>query len=605
MNFQKLFTTIFLVIFYSEQASTVLLLLECPHHADKCKVLLACSDRDSKQMIHGIYLLEEEIEEINLISEKINKLNRRTVRGLFYGGSTLIEDTLTAIGGGFVNDILSDFQPSQQIYLRKDVSLLDEKRFHLLQAEQELLFDKLITNLSEPIRHDLFKENPAWRIHDLDSEGKTKELTGYRKTNRGSATSSQKAYNSGSGAKISLAGFYSGAGSSSGGIGLGPGGSPPTKKPTLPTKPTPESLINLDSDGESGSQKSFDADKINIQFPDFSVSDVCYADFKTRRLETGPNGITLIRGLRWATAGKVTGIKNSCNMDSFLTHFILRAGQCQDFADRYLRLTGATPGAAAEQALVEALGVWDQSLTLNASHPQSSDRKLKKTFIEGTGLRILYNTAQNRLINVAGDEFQNIFEQLRPSWSMAHQHRCSCDENQYEYLSPLDLFSPEMLDQLNSPQARPTKLSKRRCTHCQNRFEYQSTLVGPATWFIPFGILNENEPPTSWPTVLQFENSEPRLQSDHVTFDLGYISYSTLDTSSNAGQILHHTSLQYFGGQWYYYDDQLYDGRLRLIQSPDVFIRRMRPALRATSVIYFRREAPNMGGWCNKKNKKE
>jgi hypothetical protein len=69
---------------------------------------------------------------------------RRGKRGLFFEGSTLIEDTLNGIGAGIFNDILSDYKPSSDIYFRKDLTLLDVKRFHLLQAEEEIAINHII-----------------------------------------------------------------------------------------------------------------------------------------------------------------------------------------------------------------------------------------------------------------------------------------------------------------------------------------------------------------------------------------------------------------------------------------------------------------------------
>jgi hypothetical protein len=137
---------------------------------------------------------------------------------------------------------------------------------------------------------------------------------------------------------------------------------------------------------------------------------------------------------------------------------------------------------------------------------------------------------------------------------------------------------------------------------CKSQFVQQTTLVAPTTWFLPFGILNENERPTMWPTTLSFEESDRRLQSDEAIFDLGYISYSSENADPTSRAVTHHTSLHYFGGQWYYYDDMDTParGRLVAVANPDVYIAIHHPILRATTVVYFRRNPPNVAE-CQKK----
>jgi hypothetical protein len=292
-------------------------------------------------------------------------------------------------------------------------------------------------------------------------------------------------------------------------------------------------------------------------------------------------------------------------MDSFLSHFTFRAGQCEDFVDRFLRLIGDNPGAKAERALAEILTFWDQSMAHPVKHPSAVDRRVKKVFIQNTGLEIIHRKppgSADRIYNMAGNEFQNVFEQLRPSWKTVHVHKCTCEGDQYEYLSPVETYTPNMLLELNTPNGKPTKISRRKCKTCKSPFEYQSTMVGASTWFIPFPVDNDQELPTSWPVTLQFQSADSRLIADHVNFDLGYISYSSIE-NNNPKAVLHHTSLHLFGGQWYYYDDMLLDGRMRLTRNPSTFVARLR--LRAVTVTYFRRDPPNVAERCSNGPKKK
>ena len=171
-------------------------------------------------------------------------------------------------------------------------------------------------------------------------------------------------------------------------------------------------------------------------------------------------------------------------------------------------------------------------------------------------------------------------------------------------LSVLDQFTPDLLRDLSARIAdtQPSKLGKRKCKMCKSQFVQQTTLVAPTTWFLPFGILNENERPTVWPTTLSFEESDRRLQSDEAIFDLGYISYSSEHADPTSTAVTHHTSLHYFGGQWYYYDDmnKAARGRLVAVANPDVYIAAHHPILRAVTVVYFRRNPPNVAE-CQKK----
>jgi len=596
----------------------VFVLLNCTSSSRICEVKFAFKEKDRVKLQDVLLFMDQ---------EERHNLNKRDI----FDQSPLLKEIAVAAGGPLFYAIYSSFaKPTKTLHMNTDGFDLGSDKTPLLKMEESLMFERLLENVTGLDRTYLFWDFPGLDPSYLNEEKESNislsaiiEATGrvqnQRRGNKPSSASN-RGRNSNKIPVLSAASYPS--------LVVAPGGSPPTRKPTAPTKPTPQpKIVDVNSDGDSGSQMSFNDIKSVYSLPPFGESQVCYPDFVTGPLFTRANGITYERGLRWRTFEETPprGIDNSCNVDSFLSHLAIKVDQCPDFASRFFRISGASPGAKAESGVRLALQTWrsiTRDVNIRASDPQSVDLLTKIAYISNTGLPAIHGP-NAQYVNLVGNEWQNVFEQLRPSWTLIHQHQCLCKNDdlqqyhQYEYHNPLDAYTPAQLKDLNRPTALFTKRSRRRCSRCGYGFGYTMSLVPATTWFLPFQSILNHAPPSDWPLQLQFDSMDPRIAENRVMFDLGYISLSTdapylrnadgtlqRDAQGrpmhdpNNRMLRHHASLHYFGGHWYYYDDMRNNGALMIIADPDSFIRDAVPPLVTESVVYFRRSPPNLADWC-------
>jgi hypothetical protein len=515
------------------------------------------------------------------------------------------------IGGEALIHILGDFIPSKPIKVSKDLAPNPEKRVHLLQVDHDHFLSKIMNNLSIEDERRFFNNDKDLYWFGDDEEGTQPiELAGPQTGPR--IVSAYGTNNRGK--QVQVYGYRS-FDKSGNELTLGPGGSPPTRPPTPPTKrtPAPAFMVDLNSDGETNSQKSFDETKTSADFPRFARSLTCYSPFITKRLSVAPDGKTFFRGVRWETyvgSGRTaSGYVNSCTLDSFLTHVIIRARQAGtnygSFPERYFHIAGDNPGSLMERGLAEIITRFGTGPVDHPAHDSRSvDWAVKRLYVQHSGLRIRY--AGEALVDFTtgpggekvGSEVATVFDQTRPLWFLAHHYACAC-ESQYEYHSTGDDYTPHTLREMAAGRGQPSKLARRKCKTCDSPFVYSGSLVGPTTWFLPFAVTNELEDPASWPRSISFANSDPDVTPTHATFDLGYVSYSTRPT--DVGVVAHQTSLQMFGNRWYYYNDlQTFEAQARLIPvaNPLEYVRSQTEPIFATAVVYFRRDSPNISARC-------
>ncbi len=585
----------------------MMVLLECNPNEDFCSVILASRDKDVLRMIKGLNFIEEEAR--RNFSLATNKA--RETRGFFEGSSLLQNAIEGLVGGEALIHILGDFIPSHPIKVSKDLAPNPEKRVHLLQVDHDHFLSKIMNNLSiEDERRFFNNEKELYWFGDEEEEGgQPIELAGPQTRPRITA-----AYHEDSRGRKYYQSFRN-TGDEASGLSLGPGGSPPTRPPTPPTKgtPAPALMIELNSDGETNSRKSFDETRTSADFPRFARSLTCYSPFITKKLTVAPDGKTFFRGVRWETyvgSGRTaSGYVNSCTLDSFLTHVIIRGRQAGNnfgsLPERFFRIAGDNPGSLMERGLAEIITRFGSGpLDHPAQDSRSVDWAVKRLFVQHSGLRIRY--AGEALVDFTsspggekvGNEVSTVFDQTRPLWFLAHHYACAC-ESQYEYHGTGDDFTPHTLMEMTAGRGQPSKLGRRKCKTCDSPFVYAGSLVGPTTWFLPFAVTNELEDPAAWPRSISFANSDPDVTPTRATFDLGYISYSTRPDDERI--MAHHTSLQMFGNRWYYYDDLKKaepQARLLPVSNPLEFVRSRTEPIFATAVVYFRRDSANISARC-------
>ncbi len=299
---------------------------------------------------------------------------------------------------------------------------------------------------------------------------------------------------------------------------------------------------------------------------------------------------SLWRGLSWYTPT----VTNGCNIDSFLTHVLLRARRQPDFARRYFLI----PRNVAEGVLTLAIRDYlrDASWSSDAEAMQMMDR-IKTNWSVANFWKFRDDLERDGRLDVVGGESNNIGRPLRDSSLLLRTTVCEClDTDGLNQLHTESLsehaditWTPDMLRQFSATGQWNSPGANRKCSVCNNARFWSGTYVPDTTWFLPFDF--ETAPThlnqfslSQLPETLAFDELS-RSDGARATFELGYVSLRNRRVTPN--MVLHQTALMRFDNQWWYYNDMERDGRLLLVDDPDALIKKF--GLSITAANYFRK----------------
>lgn len=286
-------------------------------------------------------------------------------------------------------------------------------------------------------------------------------------------------------------------------------------------------------------------------------------------------------GLHWGT--EASGITNTCNFDSFLSHVIFMARSRPDYFLRNLNLVNsifersiATIADSARAQQRRTLPAVFSKATHQLWLDTLTDRRLRnpKKFVK----------SQQKVVNMVGTSDENVFIPLRDSSLVWFLHACHCLSDSADEMDQLTSWSAENLNRLNTNSYNSKKSSK-KCKRCKNTFNSnQSPAVSTATWFHSFRI-PESVPSSSYtdyPLTLNFIDIQTR---EPVIFDLGFFGLSTRFRMDNNQRPIvgHATSIHRIGNTFQYYNGMQNNGYLQPIPNNLV------ANLDLDFVVYFRR----------------
>jgi hypothetical protein len=278
-------------------------------------------------------------------------------------------------------------------------------------------------------------------------------------------------------------------------------------------------------------------------------------------------------GVMWGT--RASGITNTCNMDSFLSHALYMARQYNGYFRRHLNLDNNMAENALQRLTMDTTigSVYDIS---QRAHLRWSEIIPNSNF-----------PTVNQVIDVAGAERFNVIKALTDSSIMFFVHNCHCPQETYSSSSATEEFSltwnSARLRRLSGQtnEGKSTRKSEKKCKECHSEFIYQRGLVPASTWFHSFD-LSRQEDHTNLPTTIEMFDFHT---NELVNFDVGYISYS-IDTGMTTafGMLNHQVSLHYINNEWRFYDGMVANGALQNIP------RHFMTKYQISSITYFRRD---------------
>lgn len=286
---------------------------------------------------------------------------------------------------------------------------------------------------------------------------------------------------------------------------------------------------------------------------------------------------------------------NTCNVDSFLTHLILLSSCDPQLANKYFV---TAEGNRLEEGLRQIINRYWQGVRAGESI-QSISNAIIKLWLESARLPYVQPSSGDP-VNLYGSEYQNVFEPLKASSLFVQSKVCKCNNGPWRIsvrTALRNLFtSPKNISDLSGTGVIKVPL-KLLCKDCKKKprpgqrqsQEFDYNFVADTTWFLPFEC-----PPNvfcqftsqSMPVSVSFPDAFRPGQ--YVMFDLGYLAYSTHSAADNAAASgYHQVSFHRINNQWFFYDDNSNDGRLRQITEMKEFIEREN--LSFSSAVYFRR----------------
>lgn len=300
------------------------------------------------------------------------------------------------------------------------------------------------------------------------------------------------------------------------------------------------------------------------------------------------------KGMNWFTEK----VENSCTLDSFLTHMILKCKLDSSYTKRNFLI----PQNAGEAVLNEIVNQYRKlPFTVSGADQKLANQNWKQLWIKTFEPEFKDHLLTNRKVDYVGLEMTTVIEKLSPSVIYFESSSCKCKENNAQKIkvrryvfNTLDLpelkrisreGTSDFSQSISYPQFRGSLRTQRRsCTVCVNEYKIDYYFVPGSTWmlYFMFTSLTVHTEVNVFQVPKTFVAHELFAHDKVAIFELGYISCGT---TVKVGGLTHHLSFQYFNQQFYYYDD-LKGGELIWSPNPNLTIKTKKLVVKAA--VYFR-----------------
>ena len=310
-------------------------------------------------------------------------------------------------------------------------------------------------------------------------------------------------------------------------------------------------------------------------------------------------------GVSWHTPK----IKNTCHMDSFLTHMTFKCRIDPKYPERNFVIPQHGYEGILREICKEYIALPRILSEKTRLHYHEHWKTMWIKFADYARGNLL---DQNKAVDYPGSETSSIVENLEHSNLKFFSYICPCDEKPVKIKTNLNVYTVFTIEQiitLSRERQTQTNINEYSfplnlkyedpaynwCKKCKGDVTINFVFVPATTWMIYLQLPSEK---LKGPYSLQGQAPKPYIfdiskvpktfvthelfLETHVEFELGYISLST--TVKIAG-IMHHLSLQYFNSKYYFYDD-MDQGKLVLASDPNGLI--ISRKLSVTAIVYFR-----------------
>jgi hypothetical protein len=308
-------------------------------------------------------------------------------------------------------------------------------------------------------------------------------------------------------------------------------------------------------------------------------------------------------GVSWHTPK----IKNTCHMDTFLTHMTFKCRIDPKYPERNFVIPQHGYEGILREICKEYIALPRILSEKTRLHYHEHWKTMWIKFADYARGNLL---DQNKAVDYPGSETSSIVENLEHSNLKFFSYICPCDEKPVKIKTNLNVYTLFTIEQIITlSRERQTNDNEYKlplnmkyedaaynwCKKCKGDVTINYIFVPATTWMIYLQLPSERisgafslqgKAPKAYifdifKVPKTFVAHELYLET-HVEFELGYISLST--TVKIAG-ITHHLSLQYFNSKFYYYDD-MDQGKLVLASDPNALI--ISKKLSVTAIVYFR-----------------
>ena len=310
-------------------------------------------------------------------------------------------------------------------------------------------------------------------------------------------------------------------------------------------------------------------------------------------------------GVSWHTPK----IKNTCHMDTFLTHMTFKCRIDPKYPERNFVIPQHGYEGILREICKEYIALPRILSEKTRLHYHEHWKTMWIKFADYARGNLL---DQNKAVDYPGSETSSIVENLEHSNLKFFSYICPCDEKPVKIKTNLNVYTVFTIEQiitLSRERQTQTNINEYSfplnlkyedpaynwCKKCKGDVTINFVFVPATTWMIYLQLPSEK---LNGPYSLQVNAPKPYIfdiskvpktfvahelfLETHVEFELGYISLST--TVKIAG-IMHHLSLQYFNSKYYFYDD-MDQGKLVLASDPNGLI--ISRKLSVTAIVYFR-----------------
>jgi hypothetical protein len=280
-------------------------------------------------------------------------------------------------------------------------------------------------------------------------------------------------------------------------------------------------------------------------------------------------------GLIWGTSG--SGITNTCNYDSFLSHLIYLGRRDPTYFARNLNLVDSIAEEAVRSVTNFYRPLHPNNLQYSyLSHMQWRNSLINPMLDQPSHFPYLPSPLSN-VINMASSPAITIHRHLSESSRVWFLHSCACATDQTDPIDS-DEYTTMDLQQLHNNQYVSSKKSNKKCKSCKKTFAPNPTpVISPATWFHAFRTPTNGQNIHDFPQTLSFRDI---TTNEMVDFELGFITFTSYSTQSFG----HQTSVHNIDGTLRYYNGMQNQGKLQNI--PAII---MSEKFEMGEVYYFRK----------------